>query len=55
LKTTEEDLYFEQDDSDSEAPQKEEKKENYVQIANNPGRMMFGVGKVTYFLLTVRF
>jgi U3 small nucleolar RNA-associated protein 14 len=55
LKTTEEDLYFEQDDSDSEAPQKEEKKENYVQIANNPGRMMFGVGKVTYYLVTVCF
>lgn len=43
LQNAEDELYLDEDDSDVEVPKKQE---NYVQVANNPGRMMFGVGKV---------
>ncbi|KAJ2962821.1 hypothetical protein NQZ79_g2114 [Umbelopsis isabellina] len=44
LQSTEDGLYLDENDSDDEAPRKDDK---YAQVANNPGRMMFGIGKST--------
>ncbi|KAI8582424.1 hypothetical protein K450DRAFT_227120 [Umbelopsis ramanniana AG] len=43
LQSTHNDLYLDGDDSGDEV---EAKQDNYAQVANNPGRMMFGVGKI---------
>jgi U3 small nucleolar RNA-associated protein 14 len=45
LQSTHDDLYLDGDDSGDEV---ELKQDNYAQVANNPGRMMYGVGKVWY-------